>query len=317
MFWLLLIGLTHAYLIWDGDILVPYALCGMIVLWWVRGWTPRALMIAATLFLTIGAAGLIAQGLMWDTMPEAERAEQLAFMSPSPEQAGEQLAAMRGGFWQVVVHRAPFVVMAETIFFVMFFLWRCAGMMMLGMALYKSGFLEGRWAARTYGIVAVVCLIIGLSLAAFGVFELERVRFSMPQRSTADVWNYVGAIFASVGYAAVLLWLIKHHAVTPLRRRLAAVGQMALSNYLFHSVVTAVMFLGWGLGMVGRFDYAEQLVLVTGIWAVQLVVSPLWLAHFRFGPAEWAWRSLTYWQRQPLRRVLTGSAKVGGVPAGA
>jgi uncharacterized protein len=92
---------------------------------------------------------------------------------------------------------------------------------------------------------------------------------------------------------------------------------MALSNYLFHSIVTSLVFLGWGLGFVGRLDYAEQLVFVAGVWLVQILVSPIWLAHFRFGPAEWLWRSLTYWQPQPMRRHVHGRAKAGGIPAGA
>ena len=317
MFWLLVIGLVHAYLIWDGDILVPYALCGLIVLWWVRGWSVRALTVAATLFLTIGAIGLVAQGLTWDMMPEADRAQQLAIMSPTPAQAQEQLAVMQGSYPQVVAHRAAFVLMAQTMFFLIFFLWRCGGMMLLGMALYKAGFLEGRWSSRAYAIVAAVCIPLGVALAALGVAALESVGFRMPSRAAADVWNYAGAVFASIGYAAAILLVVKHQAVPALRRRLAAVGQMALSNYLFHSVITAVIFLGSGFGFAGRFDYAEQLLVVAAIWIVQLVIAPVWLAQFRFGPAEWLWRSLTYWRRQPLRRHVRGSAKIGGLPAGA
>ena len=308
MFWLLIIGLAHAYLIWEGDILVPYALCGIIVIWWARRWSARALATAAIIFLSVGAAGLVIQGLTWNMMPEADRAQQLAMMSPTPEQAREQLAVMTGGYWGIVAHRAPFVLMAETIFFLMFFLWRCGGMMLLGMALYKGGFLEGRWSTRAYAQVALVCLPLGLLLSAVGVSQLERVGFAMPERSYVDVWNYIGAVFTSVGYAATLLLLLQRDALAALRRRLAAVGQMALSNYLFHSVATAIIFLGWGFGFAGRLDYAEQLLVVVAIWIVQLVLAPLWLTYFRFGPAEWVWRSLTYWQRQPLRREVPGVA---------
>ena len=100
-----------------------------------------------------------------------------------------------------------------------------------------------------------------------------------------------------------------------LRRALAAVGQMALTNYLLHSIVASVLFLGWGFGLAGQFDYAEQLAIVVAIWAVQLALSPVWLAHYRFGPAEWLWRSLTYWQRQPLRREAQHSSSFGGAVA--
>ena len=124
----------------------------------------------------------------------------------------------------------------------------------------------------------------------------------MPQRTIADLWNYAGAVLASVGYAAALILFVKRGAKPALRRSLAAVGQMAFSNYLFQSIITSVIFLGWGLDYVGTVDYAGQLAVCVAIWACQLAVSPCWLVRFRFGPAEWVWRSLTYWQLQPMRR---------------
>ena len=316
MFWLLVIGLVHAYLIWDGDILVPYALCGMLVLWWVRRMPAWALTTMSILFLTVGAAMNIGHGLSWESMSEARRAGEAQFFMPTPEQTQQQLATMLGSYSQVVTARAPFVFMTQTMYFVAFFLWRCAGMMMLGMALYKWGFLNGRLSAATYLRTGVVCLLLGLSLAWYGVVELERIRFAMPQRTVVDNWNYVGAVLASVGYAGLLLFLLKRGFFAALRRRLAAVGQMAFSNYLFQSVVTSVLFLGWGFGLAGRFDYVEQLAVVAAIWAFQLALTPLWLARYRFGPAEWVWRSLTYWERQPMRRDLPASSGVGDATAG-
>ena len=124
----------------------------------------------------------------------------------------------------------------------------------------------------------------------------------MPIRALVDLWNYAGAVFASIGYAATLIWIVKREAMAGLRRRLAAVGQMALSNYLFHSITASVVFLGWGFGLAGRFDYAAQLLIVVGIWIVQLIISPIWLQSFRYGPAEWLWRTLTYGRAQPMRQ---------------
>ena len=302
MFWLLVIGLVHAYLIWDGDILVPYALCGMLLLWWTRRLPAWGLLALSALLLAIGAGLVIGQGLQWNSMPEDERAFALSFWMPTREQAQAQLAVLLGNYTDIVRHRAPFVLMAQTMYFVFFFFWRCAGMMLLGMALYKYGFLDGKRSGGAYALTALVCIPVGLALASYGVRELERIAYAMPARTRADVWNYIGASFASVGYAAAILYLISRDAFTSLRKRLAAVGQMAFSNYLFHSIATSVLFLGWGFGLAGRFDYAEQLLVVAAIWIVQLLVSPLWLSRFRFGPAEWLWRSLTYWKRQPLRR---------------
>jgi uncharacterized protein len=143
---------------------------------------------------------------------------------------------------------------------------------------------------------------VGLALAFIGALELERVAYAMPIRAAVDLWNYAGAVSASVGYAAARIWIVKRGMLAGLRRRLAAVGQMALSNYLFHSMTASVLFLGWGFGLAGRFDYAAQLLIVVAIWIVQLIVSPIWLQRFRFGPAEWLWRSLTYGRVQPMRQ---------------
>jgi uncharacterized protein len=149
-------------------------------------------------------------------------------------------------------------------FFLMFFLWRCGGMMLLGMSLYKSGFLDGRLPSSTYARVALIATPVGLALAFIGALELERVAYAMPIRAAVDLWNYVGAVFASIGFAATLIWIVKRGTMTGMRRRLAAVGQMAFSNYLFHSVTASVLFLGWGFGLAGRFDYAAQLLIVLG-----------------------------------------------------
>jgi uncharacterized protein len=315
MFWLLLIGLVHAYLIWDGDILVPYALCGILLLWWVRRLSAPLLLAGAGCLLAVGILSSIGHGWAWESMPEAQRAQELELFMPTPEQASEQLEAMKGSYFEVVSHRALFVLMTQTMFFLMFFFWRCGGMMLLGMSLYKFGFLDGRRSERAYLLTAALCLPIGLGLAWVGITELERIRFGIPQRAIVDVWNYVGAVLASVGYAATLILVVKRRALSGLRRALAAVGQMALTNYLTHSIVTSFLFLGWGLGLAGRYDYAGQLVIVLIIWAVQLVVSPVWLRHFQFGPAEWCWRSLTYWKAQPMLRTPAPSARPIGAGA--
>ena len=223
-------------------------------------------------------------------------------MMPTREQAIDHVGLMLGSYGRFVAESAPETFLFQTTFFVAFFLWRCGGMMLLGMALYKSGFLDGRLRSSTYARVALIATPVGLALASIGAVELERIAYAMPARAAVDLWNYVGAVFASIGYAATVIWIVKHAALPGLRRRLAAVGQMALSNYLFHSVAASLLFLGWGFGLAGRFDYAAQLPIVTAIWIVQLIVSPIWLQQFRFGPAEWLWRSLTYGRAQPMRR---------------
>ena len=237
-------------------------------------------------------------------------------MMPTSEQAREQLSGMLGSYREIVARSAPLIFMFQTLYFAAFFFWRCSGMMLLGMALYKWGFLDARLPTRRYAWIAALSLAAGLTLAWYGTVELERVRFAMPQRAATDLWNYVGAVFASVGYAATIILVVKSGVFGAVRTALAAVGQLAFSNYLFQSVVTSTLFLGWGFGFAGRLDYAEQLLVVVAIWAVQLAISPLWLSRFRFGPAEWLWRSLTYWERQPMRHGALRPSPHRGAVAG-
>ena len=88
-----------------------------------------------------------------------------------------------------------------------------------------------------------------------------------------------------------------------IRGRLAAVGQMAFSNYILHSLIYGVVFYGYGFGLFNKLQRYQLYYVVLGMWCVSLIASPIWLQHFRFGPLEWCWRSLTYWKRQPMRLV--------------
>jgi uncharacterized protein len=232
MFWLLVIGLVHAYLIWGGDILVTYALSGMILIWWVRRWSARSLALVAGLWLAIGAFLSFGHGLSWDGMSEADRAAEAEMMMPTREQAQAQLAGMHGSYFEVVAASAPMVFMFQTMYFPLFFFWRAGGMMLLGMSLYRSGFLQGGKPDRAYAMTAAVCLPLCLGVAWYGTAALEAVRCERRGRAFHDLWNYFGAVLASVGYAAAIVWLVRRGALRSLRRALAAVGRMAFTNYL-------------------------------------------------------------------------------------
>lgn len=86
--------------------------------------------------------------------------------------------------------------------------------------------------------------------------------------------------------------------------RFAAVGRMALTNYLMHSLILTTVFYGYGLGLYAQLSRTSQMGLVIVVIAIQLLLSPWWLGRYRFGPVEWLSRSLTYWRRQPMRREI-------------
>lgn len=107
----------------------------------------------------------------------------------------------------------------------------------------------------------------------------------------------------SFGYICGIMLIAKSNILPWLRDRLAAVGQMALTNYIMQSVLGVLIFWGVGLGLCGKFERWEQFLVVIGVWVLQVLWSRPWLNKYRFGPLEWLWRSLTYMKRQPFKRV--------------
>lgn len=105
----------------------------------------------------------------------------------------------------------------------------------------------------------------------------------------------------TLGHIALGLLICQSGALAGLQKRLAAVGQMALSNYILHSLVYGFVFYGYGLNLYNKLERYQLYYVVLAMWIFSLAVSPLWLARYQFGPLEWVWRSLTYWQRQPMR----------------
>ena len=116
-------------------------------------------------------------------------------------------------------------------------------------------------------------------------------------------YNYWGSLFIAFGIICLVMLLAKSSAFAGLKSRLAAVGQMALTNYISQSIIAILIFHGVGLGLFGEVERTGQILITFGIWILQLIWSKPWLSKFRFGPLEWVWRSLTYMKKQPMRKV--------------
>ncbi len=125
-------------------------------------------------------------------------------------------------------------------------------------------------------------------------------------------WTYdLGRLAMTVGHLGALLLFCRSGWFSWLQRSLADVGQMALSNYVSHSIICAFVFYGFGFGLYGYLQRHQLYYVVGSIWLFQLIVSPIWLRRYRFGPFEWLWRSLTYLEKQPMRRkARTGALAV-------
>jgi uncharacterized protein len=301
-FWLLVIGLVHAYLIWVGDILVIYSLCAILFVWWTRNLPAFALVLLATAMFAVGGLLAFGEAAGFNTWSVEERAGEVSAWQPTLNDLAQEIAVYRDGYLGIVAHRATDALYIESLYFLAYFLWRTGGMMVLGQALMKWRVLTGDRSSGFYLALLFAGYGIGVPLVWIGMQRLEAVQFAVPQRYTLDLYNYFGSIAVALGHVGLVLWLFRARPKSPWFDRLAAVGRMALTNYLMQSLICTTLFYGYGFNLFGRLDYAWQLVVVAAVWAIQLMVSPWWLRHFQFGPAEWLWRWLTYGARPPLRR---------------
>ena len=303
MGWLLVIGLLHAHLLWHGDILFTYAVCGMLV-YPLRRLSPGRLVALGTTLLAVGSAFYVGIGMSLPYWPEEARA---AFASeawrPTPEIIEAELAAFRGGWLDQQPVRSVAAFGFETFILIIWGFWRAGGLMLIGMGLFKREVFGARRSPRFYAGLVAAAVAVGLPLQAYGL-SLDFAR-GWPVRSffIGLQFNYWPSIAVSLGYVGLVMLACRTVALRPFTRPFAAVGQTALTNYLLQTVLCTTIFYGHGLGWFGSVDRVGQIGVVAGVWALQLVASPLWLRRFRFGPAEWAWRSLTYGARQPLRRM--------------
>lgn len=323
-FWLIVIGAIHGYLIWMGDILFAYALIGMLV-YPLRKRRPRTLIIIACVMLPVTLLFNLGNAKqMEDTMAKVAEIEvlleegqdideeqqqvlddwkqQRMFAFPTDEDAAEEIAVYRGDYAGIVAHRAPIVAMMQVFMILFFGLWRIAPLMMIGMALMKLGVLTCERSADFYGRFMLIAYAVGLPLTVFSALDLHAHQFDqMYVMRGGGIANYFGSILVALGHIGLVMWLTKSGTASRLLDRFAAVGRMALTNYLMHSLILTTIFYGYGLGLYGTVPRIWQMAFVAAVIGLELLWSKWWLERYRFGPAEWVWRTLTYGKRQPMR----------------
>ena len=182
-------------------------------------------------------------------------------------------------------------------------LWDALGCMLLGMALYKLGVFQGERDPRFYRRLVLFGLSIGLLVNAAEVWGKISSGLSLQWVAAVPVpTGDIGRVALALGYLGILVLVCRTGAWTALRDRLAAVGRMALTNYLMHSALAFLVFHSIGFGLWNQLQRYELYLVVFAIWTIQLIVSPWWLSRFRYGPAEWLWRVGTYGSMQPFWR---------------
>jgi uncharacterized protein len=303
MLWLILFGLLHGYLLWYGDILYAYGMCGLLV-YLFRRCEPRTLIAVGILLIAAASAISLLFGWSMQFWPAEEVAKMQQMWRPDAAKVAEEMNAYRGGWLEQMQHRVPFFFEFSTVFFLMFF-WRPAGVMLLGMALYKLGAFSAQRSPRFCLALIAGAVLVGLPLIVYGVRLNEAAGWGLEWSMFRGAQlNYWGSLLVSLGYVGLVMLVCRSGALKWLITRLAAVGQMAFTNYLLHTIICTTIFYGHGFAYFGSVERTGQILIVFAVWAFQLIVSPIWLRHFRFGPFEWLWRSLTYGSRQPFRRAM-------------
>lgn len=332
LIWLLIFGLINAYIfLWPGDILYTYAITGLF-LYPFRVLPVRKLLAFAALFLVFST--LQASMEMWGKARVREdglRAEQLKAggKTLSPEQTRQltewkdyrernSLASIRkeaaenrqklseGSYAECFVEMTGVNIFIQTKDFYTELFFDALTFFLLGMALYRSGYLQGAHPAGRYGLVALLSYGAGLPLSWYlhhtGImtgFDASRLADTFP------VHPYqFRRLFLTMGHISLVLWLWKSFGAGLPGRLLASAGRMAFTGYLMQTLICNWIFLGFGLGYYGKLHRWELYVLVLVIWAFLLLFSSVWLRFFRMGPFEWLWRCLTWWELRPMRKQL-------------
>ena len=318
LFVLLLFGVLH-HLIYGGDILFDYAVVGFLLLLF-RACSSRTILVVACVCLVIPmvqfALDVRARELRRASPPASQQATQEAAQREAKEKAREEeyvRVYSRGRLTEVMgLNAHGFARSYSTIHA---YLWRPGGPGgMLGgpFPLFLVGLYVGRrqifenirahlplirklmWWGLALGLA-------GTLVSVGGQWPNPAVPYSRLTRRYSGVLWFLGTPALSFFYASVLIFLAQRETWTKRLAPLAAVGRTALSNYLLQSLVFTTAFYGYGLRLYGKIGPAANLALTVLIYAIEIAMSVWWMRRFRFGPAEWLWRTLTYGKLQPMR----------------
>ena len=313
MIFLLLFGLVHYYFIWFGDILSLYAMCGLII-YVFRNLSPRALTRWAIGFLTVSLL-IFSSISLTASLPDdpnlsarqnqerqaARNQIELEVGATSPH-IQDDLRVYRGPYSAQLERRAVEQALFPFQAFLAF-VWETMGLMLIGMALFKTGYLTGALDMARYRKWATWCFLIGIPGAfALGMLQIRGEFDPALVFGSAAALSMPFDILLAIGWAALVILWVKRGGAGHLRDRVAAAGRMAFTNYLMTSVIMTGIFYGWGFGLFGDLNRISLWVPVLCMWALIMAWSKPWLDNFHYGPLEWLWRSLSRASLQPFRK---------------
>jgi uncharacterized protein len=310
LFWLLIIGLLHAYLLWAGDILSIYALMGFLLILFRRK-TNDALLKWAFWLLAVPVLTYI---LLY-----------ILFVAFAPSDVAATIDKAQIDSWNKAVTTVPNSGFLEILkgYNLNFIVGRYAGlilqmrlpkilaMFLLGFYAYRRGYFQDLSSHQPFiRKVLIYGLVLGLTgnIAFAWLAGAEAVIPPTPAGIVGVVTYAFGVPALAFFFIALVATLWQKAAWRRLLAFLAPVGRMALTNYLLQTVICVFIFYGYGFGQYGKFGALAATLTALLIFLFQIVLSALWLKYFAYGPLEWIWRQLTYRQRLGLRLERRQSA---------
>jgi uncharacterized protein len=304
---LLVVGLLHAYLLWYGDMLVPLALCGAVV-FLARRFSPRWLLVLGVLVFATGSVVTLA--LTWSMVqgPAAELAAWRDHYTPRRVNIALEIIQYQGGWAEQMRHRVPAAWEIHTWYFVTRLFWQMAGLMLIGMALFKLSVLSAVRSRVFYRALGAFGFGGGVLLISLGLWRSFATKWDLLDYVlVSQELRYWGNFLVALGWVAlVMLLCLRGWRLGPV----GAVGRMALTNYLVQTLICTTVFYGHGLGLFGQVDREGQFLIVLGVWAFQLLASSAWLSYFALGPVEWVLRWFVFGRRPILLRSSPAGAEV-------
>lgn len=325
LLWLLAFGLINAYVfLWWGDVLFKYALLGMVLFPFRR---------ASFAVLTIAILSCLAvltiqpfleyreTVLLHDEYLDVQAKRQSGERLTSDDRGvvaqwrdvqddwemdydaiEEEMAVRNSGYWENFQFNADNVIEEQTTLLYQEDIWDLLAYMFLGIMLYRLGFFDERLKKAIHFVISLFGIGVGLAIHAWLTIGTQENR-----GEPADLLFYltfvdVGRLPFVLGYLSLITLIFRSRVFRYLGKAMAAVGRMALSNYLLQSIIAALIFYGFGLAQFNQLSRLDLVGLICLIWLAQIAFSVIWMRWCRFGPFEWLWRSLTYWQTQALLR---------------
>ena len=327
--WLIVFSLVDVFLLmWYGDILLDYALLGLIMFTF-RKMSPKKLLLGAGFCLLFMLArenrdfyelkATIVKGervVAIDTtvtkLNELQKADLNAMLTlkkkHTPEGKKEYYEKKKrinseGTYAELYKFRTNEYL--DTLVHYLFFeLWDVLLCMFLGMAFFKMGILTGHASTKIYAAICIIGLSVGIFLALQNMQPFFKYNFNSYEvaKNTHFQFYQLERIFRSMGIFGLIMLMYKSGIFKWLFSLLQPVGQMAFTNYLSQSLICGMIFYSIGFGLYGKLERIEIYYVMAAVWIFQIIVSHIWLRYYRFGPLEWLWRSLTYWKLQPMKK---------------